>query len=241
MDVLAHRGALGHRGDHRLAEVLRVRAREADPLDPVDGVAGAQQLAELGAEVRARGRAPTSSRSGRAASARARRRAASRVTSATISPGRRLTSRPRTDGTMQYAQLRVAAHRHLHPRLERAARGARAARRRTSAPRSRTGRGRRRRRPTPTQSAEMRDRARPERDVHVRIELEDPLPLGLGVAAADGDHALRLGLLERPRLRQVRGEPLVGLLPDRARVEDDRRPPRPGTPPRRGRATRASP
>ena len=60
VDVLADRVALGDRGDHRLAEVLRVRAREADPLDPVDGVAGAQQLAELGADAPARGRGPTS-------------------------------------------------------------------------------------------------------------------------------------------------------------------------------------
>ena len=60
MDVLAHRRALGHRGDHGLAEVLRVRAREPDPLDPVDGVARAQQLAELGRERPARGRGPTS-------------------------------------------------------------------------------------------------------------------------------------------------------------------------------------
>ena len=60
MDVLADGVALGDRGDHRLAEVLRVRAREADALDPVDGVARAQQLAELGADRRARGRGPTS-------------------------------------------------------------------------------------------------------------------------------------------------------------------------------------
>ena len=51
MDVLADRVALGDRGDHRLAEVLRVRAREADALDPVDRVARAEQLAELGADL----------------------------------------------------------------------------------------------------------------------------------------------------------------------------------------------
>ena len=56
--VLAHRVALGDRGDHRLAEVLRVRAREADALDALDGVAGAQQLAELGADVRREVAAP---------------------------------------------------------------------------------------------------------------------------------------------------------------------------------------
>ncbi len=49
--VFADGVALGHRGDHRLPEVLRVRAREADAVDAVDGVDGAQQLAELGANV----------------------------------------------------------------------------------------------------------------------------------------------------------------------------------------------
>jgi len=48
-----------------------------------------------------------------------------------------------------------------------------------------------------------------------------PLALRLRVAAADRDHLVRVGRLQRLRLRQVRGEPPVGLLPDRARVEDD--------------------
>jgi hypothetical protein len=52
VDVLAHRIALRHGRDHGFAEVLRVRAGEADPLDPVDRVAGAQQLAEVRAHVR---------------------------------------------------------------------------------------------------------------------------------------------------------------------------------------------
>ena len=50
MHVLADSVALGDRGDDRLAEVLRMRAREADALDAVDRI-GAQQLAELGADV----------------------------------------------------------------------------------------------------------------------------------------------------------------------------------------------
>ena len=37
----------------RRAEVLRVRAREADPLDALDGVARAQQLREVAADVAA--------------------------------------------------------------------------------------------------------------------------------------------------------------------------------------------
>src|SRR5436190_24115329 len=52
MRVLADRVAPGHRVDHRAAEVLGVRAREANALDAVDGVASAQQLTELGVDRR---------------------------------------------------------------------------------------------------------------------------------------------------------------------------------------------
>src|SRR2546425_2536786 len=51
MRVLADGLAFGHGLDDGPAEVLRMRAREADPLDPVDRVAGPQQLAELRAQV----------------------------------------------------------------------------------------------------------------------------------------------------------------------------------------------
>src|SRR5207302_11436501 len=69
--------------------------------------------------------------------------------------------------------------------------------------------------------AEVRDRTRPEGDVDVGIELEETLSLSRGVAAADGDHLGRVVLLQCRRLRQVRRELEVGLLPDRARVEDE--------------------
>ena len=46
MCVLADRFALCHGGDHVAAEVLRVRARETDPLDSLDPIAGVQQLGE---------------------------------------------------------------------------------------------------------------------------------------------------------------------------------------------------
>src|SRR5687767_13920207 len=46
--VLADRSTLGNRGDNRLPEVLRVRAREANSLDPLDRVASSEQLTELG-------------------------------------------------------------------------------------------------------------------------------------------------------------------------------------------------
>ena len=69
--------------------------------------------------------------------------------------------------------------------------------------------------------AEMRDRARPKRDVNGRIELEDSLALGLRVAPADGDHAIGMLALPRRGFTEVGGELRVGLLADRARVEDD--------------------
>ena len=106
VDVLADGVALGHRRDHRLAEVLRVRAREADALDPVDRVAGAQQLAELGADLGRRSR-PHELTFWPSSVISLTPSAASRVTSATISPGRRLCSRPRTAGTMQYAHFEL--------------------------------------------------------------------------------------------------------------------------------------
>ena len=68
---------------------------------------------------------------------------------------------------------------------------------------------------------EMRDRAGPERDVDVGVELEDPLALRLGVAAADGDHAVGIAPLAGCRVAEVRRELRVGLLADRAGVEDD--------------------
>ena len=69
--------------------------------------------------------------------------------------------------------------------------------------------------------AEMRDRAGPERDVDLRVEVEDPLLLRLGEAAADRDHEVGVLALPRPGVAEVGGELRVGLLADRARVEDD--------------------
>src|SRR6185312_9420918 len=56
--VLAYGGALRHGLDHRTAKVFRVRAREADALDPFDCVAGPEQLAELGVDLRQQVAAP---------------------------------------------------------------------------------------------------------------------------------------------------------------------------------------
>src|SRR5262249_8964039 len=64
-------------------------------------------------------------------------------------------------------------------------------------------------------------RTGPERDVDIRIELEDALALRLGVAAADGDHTAGVAALPGCGLAEVGGELGVGLLADRAGVEDD--------------------
>ena len=116
--VLADGGALGHRCDHVGPEVLRVRAREADPLDPVDRVDGAQQLGEPGADVRREVPAV------RVHVLAEQRDLADAVGGERRSPRRR--SRP-AGGSLAAAHrrddavraLRVAAHRDLHPRLER--------------------------------------------------------------------------------------------------------------------------
>ena len=67
----------------------------------------------------------------------------------------------------------------------------------------------------------MRDGAGPEGNVDVRVELEQPLPLRLGIATADREDLALVSLLQRPGLLQVGHEPLIRLLADRARVEDD--------------------
>jgi hypothetical protein len=65
------------------------------------------------------------------------------------------------------------------------------------------------------------DRARPEGDVDVRVELEQPLPLRLGVAAADRDHGVGTLALQLGGVAHVGREARVGLLADRAGVEDE--------------------
>ena len=183
MDVLADRVALGHRGDHGVAEVLRVRAREADPLDALDGVAGAQQLAELGVDAGAQVAAPR-------VDVLAEQRdlldavggEAGHLGDDLPGPAALLAAPDRRDDAVR--ALGVAAHRHLHPGAERAlavhrqVAGEVLVRAEPAARRLSAG---------ADPLAEVRDRARPERDVDLRVELEDPLLLRLGVAAADGD------------------------------------------------------
>ena len=235
--VLADGVALRHRGDHVAAEVLRVRAREPDALDALDRVArraGARRSRLPRSRPYELTFWPSSVTSRTPSLAR-------RVTSARISPGRRLTSRPRTDGHDAVRADRVAAHRDLHPGLEAALavhrqRAGELALLTDAEAAARSGLA-----PGAEPIREMRDRARPERDVDERVEVEEPLALGLRVTAADGDHLLRVGELEHLRVAEVRGEALVRLLADRAGVEDDARPRPPGRRPPPVRAPRACP
>ena len=214
--VLAHCGALGHRGDDVAAEVLRVRAREADPLDPGDCVDRAQELREARAHVAAV----------RVDVLAEQRHFADALRGEALDFGEDLAG---TAGGLAAAHGRddavgadrVAAHRDLHPRLEaplapdgkpsregpllagaeRAARDALAA--------------------GAEPVAQMRDRAGAERYVDVRIEREQALSLRLRVTAADGDDRSRPLALQLRGVPHVGGEARVGLLADRARVEDD--------------------
>ena len=213
--VLADRVALRHRGDHVAAEVLRMRAREADALDALDGVDGAQELGEVGPEIAAVGIDVLPEQRDLAdALACQPRDLAQDLTGA---PADLAAAHRRHDAVRAD---RVAAHRDLHPGLEPA----------LAVHRQRAGElalvsdsksAARRLAPGAEPVREMRDRPRPEGDVDERVEVEEPLPLCLCVAAADGDHLLGVGELEHLRVAEVRGEALVRLLADRAGVEDE--------------------
>jgi hypothetical protein len=109
-----------------------------------------------------------------------------------ISPGRLLTSRPRTDGTMQYEQTElqpIETCTHAWKRRSRCIGSVPANSRSSAIPKLPRGASP----PAPSHSARCGNRARPERDVDERVEVEEPLALRLGVAAADRDHLRRVG------------------------------------------------
>ena len=178
-----------------------MRAREADPLDPLDGVAGAEELAELGLELR-----------GEIAAPRVDVLAEQRdLADAFVGEPRDLGDDLAGPAALLSASYRrddavgadgVAAHRDLHPRLERPLAVHRQRRRECPLVEPEAAAGY----PLPARAepvGEMSDRAGPERDVDLRVELEDPLALRLGVAAADRDHAAGVAALARDRLAQV--------------------------------------
>ena len=198
------------------AEVLRVRAREADALDSVDGVDRAQKLGEVGADVAAVGidvlaeqRHFLDPLAGEA------RHLGEHISwaPADLAPAHRRDDAVRADG--------VAAHRDLHPRLH----GPLAVRWKLGRERALLADPEAAARDAHSSGADpvaqVGDRARPEGDVHERVLLEDALALRFRVAAADRDHPLGVALLEDARVAEVRREPRVRLLADRARVEDE--------------------
>ena len=153
-----------------VAEVLRVRAREADPLDPVDGVAGAQKLARTRSRCRAQVAALrvdvlAEQRDLAHALAREARRPRRRSR-----PGRRLCSRPRTAGTMQYEHVELQPIETCTQAWKRRSRcsGSSAGERALVAVPKRAARDAFAAGAEPL--AEVRDRAGPERDVDVRVE-----------------------------------------------------------------------
>src|SRR6476659_5545820 len=218
MHVFADARALGHRRDDRLEEVLRVRAREPDPLDARDRVARPQELAELRAERRSKVASPrvhvlaekgdlSYTFGGKP------RHLGDDVawTAALLAPA---------DGRDDAVRAgRVTSHRNLNPGLE--ARSSLLGEIRCEMlvrpEAAAVDRIASRRDPV----AEVRDGTRPERDVDEGIPLENALPLRLGITPADRYYEVRPASLECRRVSEVRGKARVGLLADGAGVEHD--------------------
>ena len=195
-----------------------MRAREPDPIDAVHGVARPQQLAELGVDVGTKVTTPgvdvlAEQRDLPDAGIRELRDLGEDVPW----PPTLLTAANSGDDAVRARG--VASHRNLHPGLEAPLAVDRKVRCEVLVrPEPSTiDRVATRRDPV----AEMRNRARPESDIDERIPLEDAFALRFGVAASDSDDEIGPLALHRAGIPQVRGEPLIRLLPDGARVEDD--------------------
>ncbi len=214
--VLADRGALRHRSDDVPAKVLRMRAREADPLDARDRVDGAQELGEARADVTPVGVDVLSEQRHLADASFGK---PCHLRQDLAGTARDLAAADCRDDAV--GADRVAAHRDLHPCLETPL----AAHRKLRCEGALVGGAERSAGDSlPACSepvTEMRDGAGAEGDVDVRIEREQPLPLSLGVAAADGDHRAGPLTLQLRRVAHVGREARVRLLADRARVEDE--------------------
>ena len=180
-----------------------MRAREADALDAVDGVACAQQLAELRRDVGQQVPSP------RVDVLTEQCQLLDPAVGKALHLGEDLARAPALlapahGGDDAVRALRVTAHRHLHPRLERALVVHRQLGREVTI--VETEATARDADPTGAEPlAEVCDRSRAERDVDRGIELEDALALRFRVAAADGDHAIRVLAASVPLQR--RGTP----------------------------------
>ena len=215
-----------------VAHVRGVRARVADAVDPVDRVDGAQQLGERARRAVARQLVAVAvdvlAEQGDLAHAVGRRAARPRRRSRSNDAALLASAHRRHDAV---GALHVAAHRDLHPRLVRAL----AARRQLAREGALVA--------DPVEAlavagdltdagalavgelevvAQIADAAGAEGDVDPRELAQQVVALRLHQAAADGDHLVAaasplaaLGVLE------LGVELLVGLLADRAGVEDD--------------------
>ena len=237
--MLADARQLGVRADHVLAHVLRVRARVADALDPLDlrraarsrrakvgfWPARRRQVAPVGVDVLPQQRHLLD------AVGRHRRDLLDQLPQrpADLAPARR--------GHDAVGAAAVAADADLQPALE----GTRAARRQVAGEALELEVALRGERVAREELGELVDLAGPEGDVHEREALEHLLLDRLRPAAADAHDALGLFALQPLGLAEMGDEAAVGRLADRAGVEEDqvRRPRAPA--PRRSRATRASP
>ncbi len=195
-----------------------MRAREPDPIDARHVVTRAQQLAELGSELRREIAAPgvhVLAEECHLANA-ALREPRDLGDDLARAPALLAASNGRDDAVRADG---VAPHRHLHPCLVAPLASQRKIRREVLVRAEATARDRVSAGGDPL--AEVRDRARPEGDVDERVPLEDPLALGLRVAATDSDDDIGPLALQRTCVAEVSSEPRVRLLADRARVEHE--------------------
>ena len=194
-----------------------MRARKADAIDRLDRATGAEQLAELRLDVRGEISTP------RVDVLPEKRDLADPVSRQLLDLGENV-ARPSTlleatdSGNDAVRADGVAAHRHLNPGLE----ASLAMLRQVSgeglvlaeAPSLDS---------MPARSepiAEMGNRPGPEGNIDERIELEDPLVLRLGITAAHRHNEVGITPLPGSGITKIGGQLLIGLLPNRACVED---------------------
>ncbi len=217
MQVLAHRRRLGHGRDHVGAHVLGMRAREADPVDAWHRVERAQECGEARRDGRAQVTAVgvhvlAEQRQLAHAVGRERRRLAHEV----VRVAAVLAAAHARDDAV--GAVAVAAGRDLQPRLvgavalERQLAGE-AVERREVAARDLAARL--------DEVAQAMDVARPERQVDERELLEELVLHRLRPAPSHDDHLAGVALLGGAGVHQVGDEAVVGLLADRAGVEDE--------------------
>ena len=211
-------GKLRVRADHVLAHVLGVRAGVADPLHAGHGVDAGEQLRE-----RARRQAaPAEVAPVRVDVLAQQGHLGHAVGGEPLDLGHQLgrvarhlaPARRRDDAV---GALHVAADADLHPALE----VARPLRRKVAGEALELEVALRGQRVARQELGQLVHLPGPEGHVHERELAEHVVLDRLRPAAPDADHRAGAALLDRSRLAEMRDEALVGLLADRARVEQD--------------------